>query len=112
MAAHTHTLRKKLRNAINDVNGIDETIKMLIAIATNNAEDYGHEKVTVKDMMAASKLLLEHGIDVERDIAELLKEDEAKAIANPNDKRYEKKRKELNKSNKEQGTVAFIQTKM
>lgn len=92
MAQHTHTIRKKIRNAINAMDGVNETVKMLLAIATNTAEEYGHDNVSVKDMKEAAKILLQFGVDVEKDIAELFEKEDKEREANLEDSRYDTRR--------------------
>lgn len=71
MALHTHTIRKKLKRQISRSDTLDEAIKVMIALATNRASDYGHESVPAATMRACAKDLVEFGLAAEKDLEAL-----------------------------------------
>lgn len=75
MAEHTHTIRKKLKRQISRSDTLDEAIKVMLALAINEAEDYGHKMVPAATMRACAKDLIEFGLSAEKDLEELKSKD-------------------------------------
>lgn len=70
MGAQTHTLRKKIRNAIRKGDKIDKAIEVMLALATNEAGEYIQGDVPPSVMRACAKDLVEFGLTVEKELAE------------------------------------------
>ena len=99
MAAQTHTLRKKIRNAIRKGDKIDQAIEVMLALATNTAEEYTKGDVPPSVMRACAKDLVEFGLTVEKELAE-----------------EKNKNKGITETEEEEeipsGNVSYIQTKI
>lgn len=71
MAQHTHTLRKKIRKAINEGNDIASSIETLRSIAADKDAPAATRRACAKD-------LIDIGMSVEKDLEILLAEEKKK----------------------------------